>query len=158
MKFFWMIVFLVLIWCGFSNDFGIANIVFGATIAAVCSWVLRSRQRDHYTVNIWPLLILLGFTAIELVKSSVLVAWEVLTPKLNSQPKIIDVPLSCRNDIECTWLANLISLTPGTLSIDLSDDKLLLKVHVMFAQDPDEAIDFIKKKLEPKVMRVFEYA
>ncbi len=153
----WKIIFLVLVWCGFSNNFGLPNIVLGAVIAIICCLLFQPKQDFVFKIRLWALLWLLGFIMVELIKSSLLVAWEVVTPSQKSQPKIIDIDLACRNDVERTVLANLISLTPGTLSIDLNKDKTQLKVHFMFAGEQSEAIDFIKNSLEPKVMGVFKY-
>lgn len=154
----WMILFLTLIWCGFSNNFGMANFLFGVFVAFLCCALFPKRQTKDYHIRLWPLICLLGLTILELIKSSLLVAWEVITPKHLSEPKILQIDLACRNDIERTFLANLISLTPGTLSIDLTENKTQLKIHVMFAAQPEKTVEFIKKNLEPKVMKVFKYA
>lgn len=155
---FWMVVFLTLIWCGFSGNFGWLNILLGALVASVCYWVIPADHYAPYTIRVLPLLRLLLTVLIELIKSSLIVAWEVITPGDRAQPSIIEVPLSCEHEIERTVLANLISLTPGTLSIDLSPDKSLLTVHVMFAQDPTPTLNFIHGHLEPQVIKVFRRA
>ena len=155
---FWMVIFLTLIWCGFSGNFGWLNIVFGAVIASACYWIIPAGQYAPYTIRVLPLLRLLLTVLFELVKSSLIVAWEVLTPRDRAQPKIIDVPLSCTHEIERTVLANLISLTPGTLSVDFNEKDNTLLVHVMFAQDPLPTLNFIHDHLEPQVKRVFRYA
>ena len=131
---FWMVVFLTLIWCGFSGNFGWLNILLGALVASVCYWVIPTDHYAPYTIRVLPLLRLLLTVLIELIKSSLIVAWEVITPGDRAQPSIIEVPLSCEHEIERTVLANLISLTPGTLSIDLSPDKSLLTVHAIKAR------------------------
>ena len=155
---FWMVVFLALIWCGFSGNFGWLNIVLGAVIASVCYWIIPAGQYAPYTIRVLPLLRLLLTVLFELVKSSLIVAWEVLTPHDRAQPNIIDVPLSCTHEIERTVLANLISLTPGTLSVDFNEKDNTLLVHVMFAQDPTPTLNFIHDHLEPQVIKVFRRA
>lgn len=156
MKSLWKMIFLSLIWCGFSNNFGLLNIVLAFLLSLLCCFLLRGEKDSHGRLMIGPLFLLLGFILIELFKSSLAVAWEVITPKPRSTPKIIDVPLACRNDVECTLLANLTSLVPGTLSIDLSEDKTHLFIHVMFAKNPQKVICYIKEKLEPKILKVFK--
>jgi multicomponent Na+:H+ antiporter subunit E len=153
----WMIGFLTLIWGGFSNDFTPANVLLGLLVAALCCRLLPS-QHKRYHIRPWALFSLLNFTALELIKSSLLVAWDVLTPQHLSSPKILDIPLICQHDAERTLLANLLSLTPGTLSIDLNPEKTHLKVHAMFADEPGKIIDFVSKQLEPRVLKVFKYA
>jgi multicomponent Na+:H+ antiporter subunit E len=64
------------------------------------------------------------------------------------------VPLDAKTDFEIMMVANLISLTPGTLSIDLSEDRRYLYVHVMFMQDVAEVRRELKQGLEKRVLEV----
>ena len=80
--------------------------------------------------------------------------WDVITPQHISRPGIIGLPLDARTDAEIMLVANLISLTPGTLSLDLSDDKRVLYVHVMFLDDIDATRQQIKRGLEKRVLGV----
>jgi len=158
----WMIAILVIIWCGFSNNFTVVNIIFGIVVAITCVLLVSPkntiRKNSDYAIRFWPLMNLVGFTMVELVRSSLLVAWDVITPKLFSQPKMLEIDLSCEYDVERTLLANIISLTPGSLCIDLCNHQSTIKVHVMFAHDPQATIDYIKHRLEPKILKVFHHA
>jgi multicomponent Na+:H+ antiporter subunit E len=82
------------------------------------------------------------------------VLWDVVTPSHISRPGIIRLPLDARTDMEIMAVANLISLTPGTLSIDLSDDRHYLYVHVMFLDDVDVVRRELKDGLERRVLEV----
>lgn len=90
----------------------------------------------------------------ELVISTLQVAWDVITPRHISRPGIIGVPLTARTDLEIFLVANLLSLTPGTLSVDLSEDKKILYVHVMFLEDIDKTRADIKNGLERRILEV----
>jgi multicomponent Na+:H+ antiporter subunit E len=92
----------------------------------------------------------------ELVVSSFRVAWEVVTARTYSKPGIIAVPLDVRSDVGITLLANLVSLTPGSLSLEVSPDHRVLYVHVMFIGDADTERDNIKNNFERRVMEVVE--
>ncbi len=92
----------------------------------------------------------------ELVISSFRVAWEVVTPQSYSRPGIIAVPLDVRSDLGITLLANLISLTPGSLSLEVSADRRTLYVHVMFIDDADVERANIKNNFERRVLEVVE--
>ncbi|MGD9115245.1 MAG: Na+/H+ antiporter subunit E, partial [Desulfobacterales bacterium] len=63
-------------------------------------------------------------------------------------------PLDARTDVEIMLVANLISLTPGTLSLDLSDDGRVLYIHVMFLDDIEKTRQQIKQGLERRVLEV----
>jgi multicomponent Na+:H+ antiporter subunit E len=82
------------------------------------------------------------------------VLWDVVTPSQISRPGIIRMPLDARTDLEIMLVANLISLTPGTLSIDLSEDQRQLYVHVMFLDDVAAARRELKNGLEKRVLEV----
>ncbi|HKL00736.1 MAG TPA: Na+/H+ antiporter subunit E [Desulfotignum sp.] len=90
----------------------------------------------------------------ELMVSSLQVAWDVITPGHINRPGIIGVPLTARTDLEIFLVANLLSLTPGTLSVDLSEDKKILYVHVMFLQEIDKTRADIKNGLERRILEV----
>ena len=94
------------------------------------------------------------FFLYELFASSLRVAWEVLTVKSYSRPGIIAVPLNVKSDAGITLLANFVSLTPGSLALDVSEDRRLLYVHSMFIDDPDAERANIKSKMEQRVLEV----
>lgn len=74
----------------------------------------------------------------ELVVANLRVAADVVTRAHRSSPGLVVLPLRAASDLEITLLANLITLTPGTLSLDVSEDRRTLLVHAMFAADPDD--------------------
>jgi len=80
----------------------------------------------------------------ELVLSSLRVAVDVCRPRLDVCPGVVGIPLRATTDAEITVLANLISLTPGTLSLDVSPDRRTLYVHAM---DLDGGPDALRKDI-----------
>lgn len=100
----------------------------------------------------WSWAALAVFFVYELVLSSVRVAWAVIAPGRTIRPGIVAVPLDARTDLQITLFANLVSLTPGTLSLDLSDDRRVLYVHDMFVEDPEASITTLKEGMERKVL------
>ncbi|WP_425092037.1 Na+/H+ antiporter subunit E [Tropicimonas sp. S265A] len=90
----------------------------------------------------------------ELFVSSLRVAWDVLTPDMKARPTFIVMPLDAKTDMELMLTANIISLTPGTLSIDLNADRTELLIHSMFgAEDPEGEIAALKHGIERRVLR-----
>jgi multicomponent Na+:H+ antiporter subunit E len=69
----------------------------------------------------------------------------VLTPEHKSSPELLELPLEVETDGGILLLTNLISLTPGTLSLDISPDRRRLIVHAMFAEDPGQVIAGLKR-------------
>lgn len=93
----------------------------------------------------------------EIVVANLRVAYDVITPQYHARPGVISIPLDCKNDIEITLLAIIISLTPGTLVLDLSPDKKNLYIHAMFLTDKKKLIKEIKHNFEKPIMRILEW-
>ena len=129
--------------------------LFGFALGYVALWLSKPLYPDSGYFQKTPKTILLAvFFLKELVVSSLRVLWEVITPRQINRPGIIGVPLEARTDLEIFIVANLISLTPGTLSVDLSEDRRTLYVHVMFLEDVARTRAEIKHGLERRVLEV----
>lgn len=100
----------------------------------------------------WLSLILLFIR--ELILSALKVAWLVVQPGIRIRPAIIAHPLTVTTDAQITLLANMITLTPGTLSIDVSDDRRTLYVHAIDIESREELISGIAAGFETKILRV----
>ncbi|MFN3131157.1 Na+/H+ antiporter subunit E [Roseibium sp.] len=98
--------------------------------------------------------LLCGVFIIELVKASVDVTVAVLSNKQKLKPAIVAVPLDLRTDMGITTLANIVSLTPGTTSLHISDDRKMLYVHVLDRESDEDVIRSIKDTFETRVRAV----
>jgi multicomponent Na+:H+ antiporter subunit E len=129
-------------WVGFVLGYGVL-------------WVSSPLYPDtRYFTKLPKTLNLTVFFLKELAISSLRVSWDVITPRHINRPGIIGVPLTARTNLEIFLVANLVSLTPGTLSVDLSEDKKTLFVHVMFLEDIDKTRADIKNGLERRILEV----
>jgi multicomponent Na+:H+ antiporter subunit E len=149
-------VMLALAWAAVTGSFTVLNFAFGFVLGGVSLILIRDQvgSLSHFRRALGAAV--LAFTFVwELVKSSVTVAIIVLSPGRQLRPAIIAFPLSVQSDAEITLLANMITLTPGTLSMDVSDDRSTLYVHAIDAPDPDRVISDIKDSFEQQIMRVF---
>jgi multicomponent Na+:H+ antiporter subunit E len=102
----------------------------------------------------WKVIAFAVFLFKELVLSTLRVAWEVITPAKKRRQGIIAVPLDAKTDLEIAILANLITFTPGTLSLDVSSDRSVLYVHTMFVDDPEVLRQEIKDGFERRVLEL----
>lgn len=98
----------------------------------------------------------LSMLIVEIIKASIVVAKIVLQPKIDIHPGIIAVPVRTTKDVSITAIANTITLTPGTLTIDVSDDRSALYVHSIDVSDPKGLSDSIRDDLEEYVLEAFE--
>ncbi len=90
----------------------------------------------------------------ELILSNFRVLYDVLTPRHNMQPGIIAMPLDAKTDLEILAVANLLSMTPGSISMDVSADKKYLYIHVMYIDNIDELRRILKTRFEARVLEV----
>ena len=100
------------------------------------------------------LLLFLPWFLWQMVVSNLRVAYDVITPWHTSKPGVVAVPLDAETDLEITLLANLITLTPGTLTLDVSEDRKTLYLHAMFITDPEDVRREIKDGLERRLLEL----
>lgn len=102
-----------------------------------------------------PLLVeFMAFFGKELVVANVRLAHDILTPRFYMTPGIVRIPLETRADTEIVLLANLLTLTPGTLTIEVPPSKEHLYVHVMYLDDIDVFRRHVKTQYERRVMEL----
>jgi len=150
---------LALMWAAITGSFTFGNLLFGGAIGFVALWLMRDRiVRPTLARKFGRALSLALLFLYELTLSAVRVAILVLRPdmKKHLKPAIVAFPLTVRSDPEITLLANLITLTPGTLSVDVSKDRRVLYVHVLSMPNRQRLIDGIAGGFEKKIREVFE--
>lgn len=125
--------------------------LFGLLIIFVFRRFFQSR---FYLYRVYAVIRLIVIFIKELVLSNIAVVKSVLKPKLDMQPGIFAFPTVLEKDWEITTLANLITLTPGTLVIDISEDKKTLYVHAMDIEDAKEAVESIQNSFEKAIQEV----
>jgi len=98
---------------------------------------------------------LIGFLLGQMILGALQVAWLVVQPKLKLRPAVVAYPLTVTTDAQITLLANMITLTPGTLSLDVSDDRRTLFIHALDLEDEQKFIGAIAAGFETRVLGVF---
>lgn len=148
---------LALLWTAVTGSFSLANLVFGFLLAAFAIYLVREQTGAKSYINRLVLITRLILLFIkELVKSAYKVALTVLSPTMELKPGFIAYELKVTSDMEITLLANLITLTPGTLSVDVSDDRKLLFIHALDCGDPDAIRADIESGFERAIMEAFQ--
>lgn len=128
---------------------------FGFTVLGWLSSFIYARKAFFQVIY---LIELFFFFLWELIIASLAVAYEVVRPGHNMKPGIIAVPLDAKSDLAITIFSSLVTLTPGTLSLDVSADKSHLFVHAMYITKGDSATlaSELKNGFERRVIRVLE--
>ncbi|AMD01272.1 MULTISPECIES: Na+/H+ antiporter subunit E [Halomonas] len=147
---------LALAWVILSGDFSGTNLVIGLVFGYVTLVLIEPQvpALKGYPVRIPRILRFLGFFIKELVQANLRVGFDILTPPWHMKPGVIAMPLEARTELEITMVANLISLTPGTLSLDVSDDRKVLYIHAMFLDDEEELRRNLKE-MECRALELF---
>lgn len=96
---------------------------------------------------------LAGLFLVELIKGAASVAWLAVQPTIRVQQRVVEFPITLASDAQITLLANLITLTPGTLSLDISDDRRTLYVHALDARSSELLIGDIAAGFETAILR-----
>jgi multicomponent Na+:H+ antiporter subunit E len=150
-------VSLAIAWAAVTGTFTFLNVLFGFVLGGLALTLIRQEigAMTHFRRFFGAVGLLLTFL-VELVKSSVNVAVIVLSPNRTLTPAIFAYPLTVKSDTAITLLANLITLTPGTLSMDVSDDRKTLFVHSIDAPDVDVLVHGIHNSFERRIIRLFE--
>lgn len=144
---------LALIWMFVTGAFTLGSFLIGFAIGYAVLRVAKPLLGEAgYDARLWYQVLLFGFFVKELFVSSIRVAIEVLTPGYDMKAGIIAVPLHIRSDLGITLFANLISLTPGTLSLDVSEDGKMLYIHNMYIdQSVERSVNDLKDSLEWRI-------
>lgn len=155
MAYFFLNLLFALAWVVVNQSFSFINFLFGFFIGFISLWITQPLgKRSTYFKRLKAFAKLVFYLICDLGASASRVAWEVLTPHITSRPDIIHFPLDAKSDIEITLLANMISLSPGSLTLDVSEDRSYLIIHEMFADNPNDVISSIKKNLEKNMLEV----
>jgi multicomponent Na+:H+ antiporter subunit E len=141
-------------WAALMGAFDAATLAAGFAVGYLVLWgVQPAFGPSPYVRGLWRTAAFVVVYLSDLVRSSVRVALDVCRPTLAVCPGVVGVPLRARSDAEITVLANLISLTPGTLSLDVSADRRVLYVHAMDLEaGPDALRRDIQAGLEDRVL------
>lgn len=149
-------ILLALAWLALTGHFSGTNLFAGLLLGYAVLWLTHRVQAMAYTKKVIQVLDFIMYFLWELVKASVRVTYEILTPTHHMLPGVISVPLDLESDLEILVLTSLITLTPGTLSLDVSEDRKTLYVHAMFIEDRERMQTAIKKGFERRVREVLQ--
>ncbi len=165
---------LALLWIILSSELTIYNYFFGFILSYLILIyvgelsfpVKRGAEKSFLIIvffkviltiirRIWKSCVLIVYFLYELIKANIVVTIEILTPNFYMQPAVIAYPLELKTDFQISILTNFLTLTPGSLTLDVSSDKKTLFIHSMYVKDTDEFINTVKNKIEKKILDIF---
>jgi multicomponent Na+:H+ antiporter subunit E len=110
----------------------------------------------RFLLRVWRATTLLIYFLWELILANFRVAYDVLRPVRYLSPGVVAIPLDLDTDVQITALSNLITLTPGTIGLDVSDDRKVLYIHAMHVRDAERVRRAIKEGFERPIREIFE--
>jgi len=148
---------LALAWAALQGEFSLQTLLIGQIlgylilVVLVRGGVLRT---SPYVGRVHRVLGLAGYFLWALLKANLRLALDVATPNFQMKPGIIALPLDATEDGQILLLSMLINTTPGSVALDISSDRKILYVHVMYMDTPDTARREIKDGFERRVLGV----
>ena len=152
---------MAILWCALQNSVTVQNLVVGFVLGAIIALALGERgrwqveARDVFNLKkIYNLANYLVHLGKEIILSNIKVTKLILAPKLEIRPGIVALPADVQGDIPVTLLGNSITLTPGTITLLISEDQNVLYVHALDIEDPEQTKAEIKESLEKYILRL----
>jgi multicomponent Na+:H+ antiporter subunit E len=150
-------VLLALVWSALMGNFDPPYLLFGFVLGYFILWLFQKPPRTQKYFREVPLVIEFGFFFLwEIVVSNIRLTITILSPRPQLRPAVVAVPLDLKSEVGIVLLANLITLTPGTLSLDISSNKHTLYVHIFDLDDPEKYVKKIKNNYERRVREILE--
>ena len=147
--------FIALLWMFLTISFNASTFIVGFLLGALMLWITKGFFPGRFYMNrVWAVIKLISLFLKELVMANIQVLFLIVQPKMPIKPAIFALPTVLEKDWEITLLSNLITLTPGTLVIDISPDSKTLYIHALHYDDADEAIESIKNTFEKAIQEV----
>ncbi|RNF39286.1 Na+/H+ antiporter subunit E [Planococcus salinus] len=147
--------FLALVWMFMTVSFTPTGFIVGYLVGlGIIVLMRRFFSYRLYTSRAWAVISLILLFLKELFLSSIQVLQIVVRPNMNIKPAIFELETELQHDWEVTLLSALITLTPGTLVVGISDDQKRLYIHALDFEDIEDAVSSIKNTFERAILEV----
>lgn len=148
-------LFVALLWMLLQNNWGVLTFLAGYAVGLLILFMVRR----YMTSEFYPLSLLKAFNLLivflqELLISGIEVAKQILQPRINLTPGIFTLETDLETDVEVTLLAMLITLTPGSVVIEISPDNKTLYIHGLDLPESVDAVNKSKLRFEEKIKKV----
>ena len=154
-KNFLMNLLLAGIWIALTGSLFYTNFLFGFMLGFFVLWIMNRNETDRrYFYRVPKIIGFVFYFLYELLKANIQVAFDVITPKYFFKPGIVKYTMAAKTDYEIQLLSTMISLTPGTLIVDISDDKKTIYIHVMYLTDAETFVRQTQTGLERRLLTI----
>lgn len=161
MKYVIFFILCLLMWVLLTLNFTPASLITGLAVALITTMIFGRMYVDnvhkflHPARYFWFIVYLFIFTW-ECIKANFDVAYRVLHPGLPVKPGIVRVPVKLKSDMAKTMLANSITMTPGTITVDIIENELYVHWIYVSTQDPSRYVEKISGRFEKFIAKIFD--
>jgi multicomponent Na+:H+ antiporter subunit E len=153
-KQFLMNLLLSFIWVALTGSMYYSNFLFGYLLGFLILWIMNKNETDQrYFYRVPKIIGFVFYFLYEMLMANLQVAYDVITPKYFFKPGIVHFPMEATSDLEINLLAMFISLTPGTILLDVSEDKKSVFIHVMYLDNKEKFISRMRNS-ERKILDI----
>lgn len=153
-KQFLMNLLLSFVWVALTGSVTFPNFYFGFVLGFFILWLTHRDDDKRYFNRVPKIIGFFLYFLFEMIKANIQVAFDVITPRFFMQPGIINYPMDAKTDFEINMLSTVIALTPGTLVMDVSQDKKVIYIHVMYLRDKEKFIREFKNGSERRLLEI----
>lgn len=144
-------------WLLLNNTVDPAHLLLAAVLALAIPWFTEPLRPERPRLRRWGVAGKLALVVLwDIVLSNIEIARRILGPESAIRPRFVWVPLSIRDPHGIVTLAGIITMTPGTLSSDLTEDRRWLLVHAFNVDDEAALVATIKRRYEAPLREIFE--
>lgn len=161
MKYLPVLILSMIFWLVLTFNFALSNLVVGGVASAITTLIFtRLFIKNTYKLlqpkRYFWFLIYLGVFIVECLKANLDVAYRVLHPAMPIRPGIVKVRTTLKSDLAKMLLANSITMTPGTIAVDIIDDCLYIHWIYIRSEDPEVYTEIITGAFEKYIKRIIE--
>lgn len=162
MRRFLLFIDSIILWLLLTWTLNIQSVLVGIAFSLLIALIFGNRfsQRPIKWLEpqryFWLIFIYIPFFSLQCVKANIDVAYRVIHPKMPIMPGIVRVKTRLKSKIGRTILANSITMTPGTLSVDIKDEYLYIHWIKVYSEDEEEATKIIVRRFERLLLKIFE--
>jgi multicomponent Na+:H+ antiporter subunit E len=157
MSLFLLNILLAIAWAALTGSFQPLDLLFGFLLGYLVLWLgTRMGTPPQYFRKISLVLGLLGVFLLDLLRANIRMAILILSPRMKLRPAVVAVPLVLKSKSAIVLLINLITLTPGTLSLDITTDQSVMFVHTVYLEDPEQFKQQLLTGYEKRLQELFE--
>ena len=150
-------ILLAIAWAALTGSFQPPDLLFGFVLGYLVLWmVARLGKPSKYFRRIPLVLGLAGYFLLDLLRANIRMAGIILSPRMKLRPAVVAVPLILKSEPAIILLANMMTLTPGTLTLDISTDRRMLYIHTVYLEDAESFKRELLEGYEQRLKELFE--